>query len=324
MREDTNAKYQEILEKHRGDEERAKREFDSWLETRGARIAEVRQALQAEQLEDIARTGLYGEKECDLCNKCFDTPAQMKAHLRSHRRADKLGSRIFYCRQCDFMSLHKSNVARHERERHNSAAAASAQCGECELEFATRAELEAHNAREHTKRWYCAKWPCCNNPQRRTYFRDRWQVERHLALKHRQVRENGVYFSRRVLYKSRAGSVEKPHKCDQCEFSARTAELLAAHVKSRHEDKEVCWTCLESVEPGKLAQHNEERHANKLTCRRCDPPRVFARSDSLHVHMETGAHKVRVCRTCDPPKEFPFQSELKRHIKRVHPELVPK
>ena len=322
LRESSAQKYREFLEKHSGDEVRAKQELDAWLQDRDVRAAMLREAMEAERLEDIARTGLYGEKECDLCNKCFDTPSEMKAHLRSHRRANKRGGRIYHCDHCNFMSLHKSNVARHQRERHR-AAPETLRCGECSRAFATRAELDAHRAHEHTRRWYCAKWPCCENAQRCTYFRDRWSLERHLALKHRQFRENGVYLRDSVLYKSRAGKLEKPHACDQCAFAARTAELLAAHVSSKHEEKQVCWTCLESVEPGGLQQHNKEHHADKLTCTLCDPPRIFARSDSLRTHVETGAHKIRVCRTCDPPKEFAFQSELKRHIKRVHCGSVP-
>ncbi|KAK6081933.1 hypothetical protein SCUP515_02712 [Seiridium cupressi] len=240
------------------------------------------------------------------CNKAFNRPARLTAHLRSHNN-----ERPFKCPHdgCDKSYLEEKHLKQHLGGSHSTERKHACEEPGCGKSFLTSTRLRRHQlVHEGQERFRCRDFPPCNQS-----FRKHQTLQRHIRAEHLKV-----------------PAFQCKH--EGCKAGFDTASSLRRHVEKEHADiKFWCEECnrglvdaasdrvgFSSME--QLQQHMKKAH---ISCTFCDC--IFPTRDEMESHTELEhasnvleARKNVVCTRDGCGKVFSKQSNLQAHIKSYH------
>ncbi|KAI0201422.1 hypothetical protein F4808DRAFT_126321 [Astrocystis sublimbata] len=256
------------------------------------------------------------------CEKTFNRPARLAAHLRSHNN-----ERLFKCpySDCDKDYIEEKHLKQHIKGSHTAEREHICTFEGCGKPFMTATRLRRHQlVHEGQERFRCREFPPCNQS-----FRKHQTLQRHIRTEH----QNRPAFQ--CNYQADEASpvcgqgfdtagglrrhLERDHGenrfwCDECataedeegnpvKVGFPTLSLLQAHMKASHVN---CMFCGESCSGrGDLEQHIESEHANRkpveerkrVACTWSGCTKTFTRTSNLNVHIRT-AHEKNVRFVC--------------------------
>ncbi|KXJ94768.1 hypothetical protein Micbo1qcDRAFT_46354 [Microdochium bolleyi] len=247
------------------------------------------------------------------CDKAYNRPARLAAHLRSHSN-----DRPFRCTfpGCDKSYIEEKHLKQHVKGSHTNERAHVCPEPDCGKSFLTATRLRRHQAvHEGQERFRCRDFPPCNQT-----FRKHQTLQRHIRSDHLRVspfpcnfkdEETGV--ACRAGFEN-SGALrrhqEREHGelrfwCDECSKSTNASEgssvragfsslvLLQAHMKVAHV---ACMFCGEMCSGREaLEEHIEEQHSTQTTGEgrkrvSCSWPgckKTFAKQANLNVHIRS-------------------------------------
>lgn len=243
------------------------------------------------------------------CDKKFNRPARLVAHLRSHNN-----ERPYRCTypDCDKAYTDNKFLQGHILSAHTKEARFV--CDECGKGFATGQRLKRHGlVHQGEERYRCRDYPPCTQS-----FRKHQTLQRHVLKEHLG---------------------QKPYQCTHagCKESYDTANNLKAHVTREH--GELKFWCDECSAPAQgqdasadkkpvgfttqflLEQHIRQQHVN---CIFCDGMK-FGGQYELEQHMEIYHSGLTVKDRKNVPcdfegcdKKFTKKSNMKAHYRTAH------
>lgn len=249
------------------------------------------------------------------CDKAYNRPARLAAHLRSHSN-----DRPFRCTypDCDKSYIEEKHLKQHVKGSHT--AEREHACAEpgCDKSFLTATRLRRHQAvHEGQERFRCRDFPPCSQT-----FRKHQTLQRHIRSDHLRVSPFPCNHKDEEAGKAcgagfeNSGALrrhqEREHGelrfwCDECSKDADVATaggfcagtgfptlaLLQAHMKNAHV---ACMFCGEMCNGREsLEEHIEAQHSSNATSegrRRvsCSWPgckKTFAKQANLNVHVRS-------------------------------------
>ncbi|KAI1154520.1 transcription factor IIIA [Nemania diffusa] len=262
------------------------------------------------------------------CNKTFNRPARLAAHLRSHNN-----ERPFSCPYpgCGKDYIEEKHLKQHVKGSHTAERDHVCTYEGCGKSFMTATRLRRHQlVHEGQERFRCRDFPPCNQS-----FRKHQTLQRHIRTEHQH--EPAFPCTHKVGESSNicgqgfdtAGALrrhqERDHGenrfwCDECatqkddqgnpkKVGFPTLTLLQAHMKNSHIS---CMFCGESCEGREeLEKHLESDHANRksaeerktVVCTWPECNKSFTRTSNLNVHIRSAHEGVRfVCGEFDLSK----------------------
>lgn len=262
------------------------------------------------------------------CNKTFNRPARLAAHLRSHKN-----ERPFTCPYpgCDKDYIEEKHLKQHIKGSHTSEKNHVCAYNGCGKQFMTATRLRRHQlVHQGQERFRCRDFPPCDQS-----FRKHQTLQRHIRTEHQhepafqcdhQVEGSGSVCGRGF---DTAGALrrhqEREHGenrfwCDECATTTDgeghgrrvgfpTLALLQAHMKHCHINCMFCGKSCNGRED--LGQHIELDHANHkpveerktIACTWPGCAKSFTRTSNLNVHIRSAHESVRfVCGEVDLSK----------------------
>ncbi|KAI0527758.1 transcription factor IIIA [Xylaria bambusicola] len=263
------------------------------------------------------------------CNKTFNRPARLAAHLRSHNN-----ERPFVCPypDCDKNYIEEKHLKQHIKGSHTAERDHICTYEGCGKKFMTATRLRRHQlVHEGQERFKCRDFPPCNQS-----FRKHQTLQRHIRTEHQHkpafqcsqtLDESGSLCGQGF---DTAGALrrhqERDHGenrfwCEECatqpdetgnprRVGFPTLVLLQAHMKTSHIK---CMFCGESCNGREdLDRHIESDHANRKTVEErktiaCTWPgctKTFTRTSNMYVHIRSAHEGARtfVCGEFDLSK----------------------
>ncbi|KAI1877942.1 uncharacterized protein JN550_000124 [Neoarthrinium moseri] len=241
------------------------------------------------------------------CEKAFNRPARLTAHLRSHTN-----ERPFKCAEpgCDKAYIEEKHLKQHTKSVHSTERQYTCQQPGCGKSFLTSTRLNRHQlVHEGQERFRCRDFPPCSES-----FRKHTTLQRHIRAAHL----NAPAFQCTL---------------DDCKAGFDTANSLKRHIEREHGDKKFyCEDCSQGTGADasgaqvgfptlELLQH----HVRKahISCTFCD--RSFSTRDEMegHIEAEHSKHtlddrKKFTCTWEACGKSFVKQSNLAAHVRSVH------
>ncbi|KAI2639755.1 hypothetical protein GGS26DRAFT_541517 [Hypomontagnella submonticulosa] len=260
------------------------------------------------------------------CNKTFNRPARLAAHLRSHNK-----ERPYKCSYpgCDKDYIEEKHLRQHIKGSHTNERAHICTHSGCGKSFMTATRLRRHQAvHEGQERFRCRDFPPCNQS-----FRKHQTLQRHIRSEHLHVspfpcdHTDGVSGTACGEGFDSAGALrrhqEREHGeirfwCEECSTQKgddgtqqkrvgfTTMVLLQAHIKQSHAN---CMFCgLQCNGRSDLEQHIESEHTTPKTLEErknvaCTWPgctKTFTKKSNLNVHIRSFHEGLRfVCGQVD-------------------------
>ncbi|EFQ28512.1 hypothetical protein CGRA01v4_07298 [Colletotrichum graminicola] len=282
------------------------------------------------------------------CNKTFNRPARLAAHLRSHT-----DDRPFKCTYpgCDKDYREEKHLRQHVKGSHTQERAYTCTHEGCGKSFLTATRLRRHqDVHAGQERFRCRDFPPCNQS-----FRKHNTLQRHIRSEHLgahaypcTVPSCGAGFDSQGALRNhtRREHSEPQFWCEECgndDENARvgftTLALLQAHIRKEHLNCIFCeFKCTGQWE---LERHVEMRHSGipvdarkTIPCTREGCEKKFTKKYNLTVHIRTAHEGFRfVCGEVDvkgsPDLEswsneqgcgggFVTKANLEDHIRYVH------
>ncbi|OTB07994.1 hypothetical protein M426DRAFT_217611 [Hypoxylon sp. CI-4A] len=248
------------------------------------------------------------------CDKTFNRPARLAAHLRSHNN-----ERPYKCPfpDCDKDYIEEKHLKQHVKGSHTGEREHICPEPDCGKSFMTATRLRRHQAvHEGQERFRCRDFPPCNQS-----FRKHQTLQRHIRSDHLQLSafpcdyKDGVSGEVCGLGFDNAGALrrhqEKEHGeirfwCDECSnqqdgsdgsqpkrVGFTTMALLQAHIKQSHIN---CMFCgLRCNGRQDLDQHMESEHSNPksleerktVACTWPNCTKTFTKKSNLNVHIRS-------------------------------------
>ncbi|KAF3016491.1 Strongly-conserved Zn-finger binding protein (TFIIIA) [Neopestalotiopsis sp. 37M] len=240
------------------------------------------------------------------CEKAFNRPARLTAHLRSHTN-----ERPFKCPHdgCDKSYLEEKHLKQHLGGSHSTERKHICQEPGCDKSFLTSTRLRRHQlVHEGQERFRCRDFPPCNQS-----FRKHQTLQRHIRAEHLKM-----------------PAFQCKH--EGCDAGFDTASSLRRHVEKEHADiKFWCEECNKGLGDAasdrvgfstmeQLQHHMKKAH---ISCTFCD--QIFPTRDAMETHTEiehaSNLQEVRksvVCTRDGCGKVFSKQSNLQAHIRSFH------
>ncbi|KAI2637549.1 transcription factor IIIA [Xylaria nigripes] len=262
------------------------------------------------------------------CDKTFNRPARLAAHLRSHNN-----ERLFKCPypDCDKDYIEEKHLKQHIKGSHTAERDHTCTHEGCGKQFMTATRLRRHQlVHEGQERFRCRDFPPCNQT-----FRKHQTLQRHIRTEHQHkpafscdyrvdgsgpVCGQGFDTAGRLRRHQERDHGENRFWCDECanqkddldnskKVGFPTLILLQAHMKHSHVN---CMFCGESCDGREeLERHIESEHTTHKSVeeRRTVPctwpgcTKMFTRVSNLNVHIRSAHEGVRfVCGEFDLSK----------------------
>ncbi|KAI0415278.1 transcription factor IIIA [Xylaria grammica] len=255
------------------------------------------------------------------CDKTFNRPARLAAHLRSHNN-----ERPFTCPypDCDKDYIEEKHLKQHIKGSHTAERDHVCTYEGCGKKFMTATRLRRHQlVHEGQERFRCRDFPPCNQS-----FRKHQTLQRHIRTEHEH--KPAFQCNHKVDESSpicgqgfdTAGGLrrhqERDHGenrfwCDECatqnddtgnprHVGFPTLVLLQAHMKNYHVSCMFCGEACNGRED--LEKHIESEHATRksveerktVACTWLGCTKTFTRISNLNVHIRSAHEGVRfVC-----------------------------
>jgi len=219
------------------------------------------------------------------CEKAFNRPARLTAHMRSHT-----GDRQFKCEYpgCDKTYLESKHLRQHVKGSHTQER--PYKCHECDKSFLTQTRLTRHAA-VHTgaERFRCKGYEGCDQA-----FRKHATLSRHIRTEHMGL---------------------KPYACDHdgCGIGFDTAGALKRHVDRQH--GELKFWCEECGN-----EEDDDDNDGDVEMDRGDrAPPQRAGFTTLALLQEHIRKEHVTCMFCDA--KCRSRAELERHVESRHSEM---
>ncbi|ROT38563.1 zinc finger protein [Sodiomyces alkalinus F11] len=241
------------------------------------------------------------------CEKTFNRPARLAAHLRSHT-----DDRPFTCTYdgCDKSYREEKHLRQHIKGSHTQERAYTCTTGGCNKSFLTATRLRRHQE-VHTgqERYRCREYPPCDQS-----FRKHSTLQRHIRAEH----QGGPAFL-----------------CSEtgCGAGFDSQGALRNHKKREHSEPSFwCDECAQEVgEDGKprrvgfvsllhLQTHIRKEHLNCIFCdQRCKGQGELEKHVELHhSDIPLNARKTIQCTWDGCGKKFTKKNNLNAHVRSVH------
>ncbi|OTB20608.1 hypothetical protein K445DRAFT_324736 [Daldinia sp. EC12] len=261
------------------------------------------------------------------CDKTFNRPARLAAHLRSHNK-----ERPYKCPfpGCDKDYIEEKHLRQHIKGSHTDEREHVCAHPDCGKSFMTATRLRRHQAvHEGQERFRCRDFPPCNQS-----FRKHQTLQRHIRAEHLRVApypcdyKDGASGDACGAGFDNAGALrrhqEREHGdirfwCDECSTQKENAEdgqpkrvgfttmaLLQAHMKQDHIS---CMFCgIQCNGRSALDQHIDMEHSNPKSVEErktvaCTWPgcaKTFTKKSNLNVHIRSFHEGLRfVCGEVD-------------------------
>ncbi|CAH1240044.1 ZNF845 [Branchiostoma lanceolatum] len=296
--------------------------------------------LDEDAVQDIPDETL----ECEECDFVTDSKKKLEAHSRKHvtnrkkkgkaqsRKSKTAGRKSYNCKECDYSTVHKSDLRQH-MFRHNGKYPYTCKvCGyktgkrnamvkhsrthtgekpfKCDLcDFST---TQSNSLKEHKMRHSGEKPHMCDVCGLRFYTKanlnahmrkhsDKETETRSKSHKCDKCEYATAYKTHLALHVSRYHTGEKPHMCEYCGYRTVDRSNLATHKKIHTGDRPFkCDLCdYESTQKKKLQQHMSKHTGEKpYMCTQCDFRTVYKPSLLTHMQTHTG-EKPYKCDYCD-------------------------
>lgn len=269
--------------------------------------------------------------EYDGCNKAFDRPVRLEAHVRTHTN-----ERPFVCNEpgCDKSFFKSEHLKAHTKNKHadeanylctyvirTDAGGDEVSCGQT---FTTgtrlRRHIAAHEAKEETK---------CREPGCGLVFRKMETLQRHVLKDH--LNEDAFRCTHAT---TSAMNTDESLAEEECGRIFPTNGQLKAHENREHGDpKHFCDICSPATDKtreyqpylvcfktyAELQTHMKEAHPP--TCSFCNQAFPSNRALTAHLEIEHSSLASRQKFKCDYPgceRGFTRQGNLKVHYQTVH------
>ncbi|KAI8067574.1 hypothetical protein BC940DRAFT_301074 [Gongronella butleri] len=236
---------------------------------------------------------------CDFvgCDKCFDVPAKLRDHVRTHT-----GERPYSCTEegCDKTFAKKTSLMAH-MDVHDPTITDRFPCEYCDKSFPRKQAYKIHVRTQHEEaKHYPCTWDGCD-----ATFTQEYLLRTHMT--------------------SHTNKRQYPCEHPGCNSSFRWPNRLRYHMETVHRDVEK-YFCNEEGCDAKFLRFNELRshmfEVHPATCHMCG--KQFARPSLLSGHMKTVHSGLRLnCEYEDCDKVFKTKKSLKNHMDRTHMNIRP-
>ena len=247
-----------------------------------------------------------GKLECPECQEMFKSKEHLRIHMVKFHKIAKSRERCL-CTLCGKSLMGKSNLKKHEREKHGIDNAkfirkdrvVKIQCNKCSTNFETCSDLNEH-IQECTGESH--KFPCIKCDLK---WASGSVLNIHLKIDHK---------------------IPEMYTCDKCGKCLKKKVSLISHVKVEHENikDHVCHLCGRGFARVQGLQFHIKRvHENtgKHFCERC-PFKAITKPE-LDIHINE-VHTKAIKFHCDQCSFFCYRKGgLAAHVKNVHLKLRP-
>ncbi|KAI6246275.1 Transcription factor IIIA [Erysiphe necator] len=251
----------------------------------------------------------------DNCDKTFNRPAKLAAHLRSHTN-----ERPFICTYtgCDKAYLQLKHLQHHIKSSHTSERNFHCEWEGCGKAFLTSTRLKRHHkVHEGSKQFKCTNYPPCSQN-----FRKHQTLQRHIRSEHLQL---------------------MPYPCvhvdpvtgESCNSGFDSSASLRrhqerAHGSARYFCNECCLTGsfnsdgtplnLGFTSYSKLQAHIRKEHAECMFCniKFRSERELLSHVDSIHSGKSLEERQIFCCNEPGCNKRFTSKYNLNTHVKIAH------
>ncbi|XP_068238034.1 zinc finger protein 23-like [Palaemon carinicauda] len=228
------------------------------------------------------------KKVCEVCGMQFSSDNELTEHQQSQHSEDIVSSYIAKCKYCNREYRREEAYIQHMNRAPYNCSTCNKSCG-CEF------ELKKHIRYEHG---HCVCEFCGKS------FKNN-SILNHIKVMHKEAPVQCLHCPKKFVYRSRmlahidsCHNAEKKYKCNQCSYSAKTANSLNLHRRRCHLDpKELKW----------------------YECDICNKKFYLPSKLTVHYRAHTG-EKPFSCQTCG--KTFACKYNKKEHERAVHGERI--
>ncbi|KAH9898950.1 hypothetical protein F4778DRAFT_741687 [Xylariomycetidae sp. FL2044] len=256
------------------------------------------------------------------CDKTFNRPARLAAHIRSHNN-----DRPFKCphADCDKDYLEEKHLRQHIKGTHTDERKHVCAHPGCDKSFVTATRLRRHQqVHEGQERFRCRDWPPCSQS-----FRKHQTLERHIRTEHLHLPAYlckskdpvtgvvcGIGYDSPANLKSHQDRehAQDRYWCDECSqqrdedgnhirVGFATLLLLTAHMKQAHVRCMFCELVCDGRE--EMEKHVEVHHADQaleekkksaVHCTWAGCTKTFSKVSNMNTHIRSAHEGLRfVC-----------------------------
>ena len=254
---------------------------------------------------------------CDICQQSYRSSKRLKAHEREVHGENRKAEKCEFCED-SFIKLKNHIATKHSQDNF--------QCDICQRSYGGIRNLKAHQKQVHTESH--RKAITCEFCGISISFN---KLKRHMETLRSKAELScdicketfvGSYNFKQHFASAHKG--EKIHKCDQCEFSAKTHGELTIHYQGVHLKRKryPCPECKERFGTKLLLnKHALEAHETAIKTFDCSECEYSSQNRTyLNRHFKA-AHtdKTFDCDICQ--RSFGYSTNLRRHKAMVHKDL---
>ena len=277
---------------------------------------------------------------CDYCPKKYRLQLRKELHVESEH--EKSNTREHKCHLCELSFSTKSNLIRHQNEKHKR----YYMCSLCEYLQTSETKMKYHLMTVHeigTTLDYLFVCSTCHSCHKTSQELSDHMVDKHdmkldhpcnqcgkvlpseLILKHHKIEEhsyNPFKSDGEDLLNQKVVSEDvKAFKCDLCDKRYKSSRTLDMHQKQEHKTvahNHKCDKCeYTTYEKAKLRKHfNENHNKNPHKCTICKKYFETYNKCTSHKIMEHYKKKLYSCSVCK--KECTTQRDLAEHMLDQH------